>query len=118
MTTTTWRLVPAQPDQVWIDTFAARGPRIGSFGATIRAVLDTAPAPAIDLSRTLLEIRSSLAFLPAADAAISGLDRILQAVAPQDAPQNDSDASSALSKRRAPVAGEEQPVVHKGETNG
>lgn len=105
-TTTAWRLVPAQPGQDWTDAFAARGPRIGSFVSTIYAVLDTAPAPSFDLLRALREIRSSLAFLPAADAAITGLDRILQAVAPQDALQNDTGDFDALSELRAPVAGE------------
>lgn len=85
MTTTTWRLVPAEPDQVWIDTFAARGPRIGSFGATIRAVLDTAPKPVFDLVEALREVRAALAFLPAADPAVAGLDRIIRSVTGTDA---------------------------------
>ena len=90
MTTTKWRLVPTAPDQAWTDAFASRGPRIGSFGATIRAVLDTAPAPALDLARTLQEVRASLAFLPAADAAITGLDHIMLTIAPQDAGRADA----------------------------
>ncbi|MDF2861388.1 MAG: hypothetical protein K0S02_1660 [Achromobacter mucicolens] len=31
MTTTTWRLVLAEPDQAWTDAFAARGPHLGSL---------------------------------------------------------------------------------------
>lgn len=85
MTTTTWRLVPAEPDQVWIDTFAARGPRIGSFVATIRAVLDTAPNPAFDVVEALSEVRAALAFLPAADPAVAGLDRLISTVTGTDA---------------------------------
>jgi len=79
-TSTTWRLVPAEPDQAWTDSFAARGPRIGTFGATIRAVLDTAPAPAFDILGALSEVRASLAFLPATDAAVSGLDCLITAI--------------------------------------
>lgn len=78
--TTKWRLVPAEPDQDWTDAFAARGPRIGTFASTIRAVLDTAPQPAFDILGALREVRASLAFLPAADAAISGLDCLISAI--------------------------------------
>lgn len=74
-TTTTWRLVPSEPDQDWTNAFAARGPRIGTFGATIRDVLDTAPGFA--LRNELKTIRAALAFLPTNDAAVSGLDRII-----------------------------------------
>jgi len=76
-TTTTWRLVPSEPDQDWTDAFAVRGPRIGSFDATIRAVLDTAPAPGFALVTELQAIRATLAFLPTSDAAVSGLDRVI-----------------------------------------
>lgn len=113
-TTNKWRLVPAEPDQAWTDAFAARGPRIGSFVSTIRAVLETAPAPAFDLLGTLQDVRASLAFLPAADAAITGLDRIMQAVAPLDAAEADTANFSAPAKLRAPVADErtQQCAVH------
>lgn len=76
-TTTAWRLVPAAPDQDWTNAFAARGPRIGTFGATIRDVLDTAPGPVFALADELQAVRAALAFLPDSDAAVSGLDRIL-----------------------------------------
>ncbi|MEN4919405.1 hypothetical protein ABE485_12085 [Achromobacter spanius] len=97
MTTTTWRLVPAQPDQGWIDTFAARGPRIGTFGATIRAVLDTAPLPDFNLVQALRDVRAALAFLPAADPAVIGLDRLISSVttggACDDAPPRAADTN-------------------------
>lgn len=85
MTATTWRLVPTEPDQAWADAFAARGPRIGTFRATIRAVLDTAPKPAFDVIEALRDIRAALAFLPAADPAVNGLDRLISAVTGADA---------------------------------
>lgn len=85
MTTTTWRLVPTEPDRAWTDAFATRGPRIGTFGATIRAVLDTAPKPAFDVVEALREVRAALAFLPATDPAVAGLDRLISTVTGTDA---------------------------------
>lgn len=73
----TWKLVPAEPTSNWTNAFAARGPRIGTFDTTIRDVLETAPAPAFDLQQALQGVRAALAFLPPADAAIAGLDRII-----------------------------------------
>lgn len=84
-TITKWRLVPAEPDQAWTKAFAARGPRIGTFGATIRAVLDTAPQPAFDVVKALRDVRAAVAFLPAADPAVSGLDRLISLVIASDA---------------------------------
>lgn len=90
-TTNKWRLVPVEPDQAWTDAFAARGPRIGSFSSNIRAVLDTAPAPGFTLVTELQAIRAALAFLPAGDAAVSGLDRIIGQLdgAPNHMPSNE-----------------------------
>lgn len=85
MTTTAWRLVPAEPDQAWTDSFAARGPRIGSFGATIRAVLATAPQPSFNIVEALRDVRAALAFLPPADPAVIGLDRLISLVTAGDA---------------------------------
>lgn len=73
----TWKVVPAEPTSNWTNAFAARGPRIGTFDTTIRDVLATAPAPAFDLQQALQGVRAALAFLPPADAAIAGLDRII-----------------------------------------
>ncbi len=73
----TWKVVPAEPTSSWTNAFAARGPRIGTFDTTIRDVLATAPAPAFDLQEALQEVRAALAFLPPADAAVAGLDRII-----------------------------------------
>ena len=73
----TWKLVPAEPTSSWTNTFAARGPRIGTFDTTIRDVLATAPAPEFDLHQALQDVRAALAFLPPADAAVAGLDRII-----------------------------------------
>lgn len=78
--TTTWQLVPAAPTQQWAEAFAARGPRIGTFDATIRDVLATAPAPGIDVLEALQAVRTALAFLPASDTAVAGLDRVIGAL--------------------------------------
>lgn len=85
MTKTTWRLVPTEPGRAWTDAFAARGPRIGTFGATIRAVLDTAPHPGIDVVEALRDVRAALAFLPASDPAVVGLDRLISSITAGDA---------------------------------
>lgn len=77
---TTWQLVPAAPNQEWAEAFAACGPRIGTFDATIRDVLATAPAPGIDVLEALQTVRAALAFLPANDTAVAGLDRVIAAL--------------------------------------
>ncbi|GEM_PF-6441413 len=98
-TITKWRLVPSKPDQDWTDAFATRGPRIGSFDATIRAVLDAAPSPGFELVTELQAIRAALAFLPATDAAVSGLDRIIAALSIHDAAGKACGCATAASKQ-------------------
>lgn len=76
----TWQLVPAAPTQDWTNAFGARGPRIGTFDKTIRDVLATAPAPDVDVVQELQAVRAALAFLPAGDTAVAGLDRVIGAL--------------------------------------